>query len=224
MESLVLTRPIRSKRITQGWGDNKACLLPNGRIIGTSGKCPKGTEPFYASMGLDGHNGYDVAAIHGEMVAHCATFDGWMKIEKDMQGGIGVDIISKEQVQLHDGSESYIKVRYWHLKMPIGWDGKDVVYGMPIGLADNTGASSGDHLHWSVKKCDKEGKSTDKYNGYYGAFDQTPYYTHGIFAGDSARYLKVGSPLTFQEQQEIKSQLTLMRRILLNLRELLYKL
>jgi murein DD-endopeptidase MepM/ murein hydrolase activator NlpD len=177
-------------------------------------------------MGLKGHTGIDMPAIHGETVYHAATYDGWMKIEKDQQGGIGVDVVSNEPVKLKDGTESYVKLRYWHLKSAIGWDKKPVVYGQPIALADNTGASSGDHLHWAPKRCTKEGITLNNGNGYGGAFDPMPYYTNEIFAGDAPLYIEgLQKPqLTAQERKEITSQLSATRRFFLDLRERLYKI
>ena len=223
MEKLILTRPVRSKRITQGFGENKACIDMRGNVIAKKGDtCPLGAIDFYKSMGMLGHNGIDIATIHGESVVHNATFDGWMKIEKDFAGGIGVDVVSNHPIKLNDGTESYIKIRYWHLKAPVGWDGKEVKYGQIIGLADNTGASSGDHLHWAPKVCDKHGNSLNKDNGYFGSFDATPYYTHRMFAGGAARMLNIPAPKPSpQELQEISSQLSLLKRSLLELRELL---
>ena len=224
MQRLVIHRPIRSSKISQGWGENKACVGAAGKISSTkSGTCPVGTTPFYQSVGLRGHNGLDLPAIHGEPVLHGATYDGWMKIEKDEQGGIGVDVVSNEPLKVGEKT-SYVKMRYWHLKTPIGWDKKPVRYGQMIGLADNTGASSGDHLHWSPKWCDKHGNSIEQSNGYFGAFDPTPYYTHDIFSGDTAASIGMPIELTTQERKELSSQLSILRRLLLGIREIIYKL
>jgi murein DD-endopeptidase MepM/ murein hydrolase activator NlpD len=225
MGKLLITRPIRSSRITQHFGENKACVDSRGRVTGTNGKCPVNTIPFYKSVGLNGHNGIDIAAIHGEMVYHSANFEGWMKIEKDEQGGIGVDVVSHKPVMLPDGTTRHVKMRYWHLKTAIGFDGKDVVYGQAIGLADNTGASSGDHLHFAPKYCDKDGNGLESSNGFAGAFDFSAVYTHSIFAGDSAKYMNMPAPnMTPQERKEVYSQLTVLRRTLLGMREIMHKL
>jgi hypothetical protein len=187
---------------------------------------------------MRGHNGIDHHAIHGESVVHGATFDGWMKIEKDKQGGIGVDVVSKSPVffkgypppgltpvaTYEKGFTAYVKIRYWHLKTAIGWDGKEVTYGTIIGLADNTGASSGDHLHWSPKWCDKNGKGIHTDNGYAGAFDPTPYYENSIYAADSAEHLGMPLELSIQERQELTAQLSLIRKVLLVMREVIYKI
>lgn len=223
-QSLVIHRPIRSSKISQKFGANQACVYPNGKVVAKTGAtCPSGSQEFYKSVGLRGHNGIDAPAIHGEMVVHGGTFSGWMKIEKDEQGGIGVDVVSYKPLKVGDKT-SHVKLRYWHLKTAIGWDGKDVVYGQPIGLADNTGASSGDHLHWAPKWCDEKGRSLNENNGFYGAFDPTPFYTHDIYAADSAAMLNVKPPaLSVQERKEINSQLSAVRRMLLDIRDLVYR-
>jgi len=227
---------MRSKKITQQFGENKACRFPSGLIVG---KLPNGSCPVITSQGkryasvdfyrdhlrMKGHNGVDIAAIEGEAVVHCATFGGTMYTEKDRMGGLGVDVVSEEKIRLKDGTESYIKVRYWHLKVPIGWDGKKVRYGQMIGLAGNTGASSGPHLHMGIKKCDKDGNSLEKGNGYYGAFDPEPYYGHNIYAADSAEYFGIPpEPLTEEEKNEIRIQISVITRVILHLREKLARM
>ena len=220
-QRLIMYRPLVSNRLTQRFGANKACKYSNGRIVAKSGNtCPAGSIDFYKSIGMKGHNGLDFGAWHGEEVFHAATYEGWMSIEKDHAGGIGVDVISNEPIELDDGSVSYIKTRYWHLKTPVGHDGKQVKFGDTIGLADNTGSSSGDHLHFGVKKCDKDGRATEKGNGYNGAFDPLPYMHVGHDAEESAKMLNIPPvPLTSKEKKEINSQLTAARRLLLLLKK-----
>jgi murein DD-endopeptidase MepM/ murein hydrolase activator NlpD len=170
------------------------------------------------------HNGIDWPGIKGEAIVHGGMYDGWMRTETDMAGGIGVDVVSKEKVRLEDGTETYIKCRYWHLSTPIGWDGKEVKHGQIIGLCGNTGASSGTHLHFGVKPCDKEGNSLDKWNGYYGAIDPTPYLRNGAFAGDSLNLQGIGAVYpTQKERQQMIDQLGAARYIFLEMREMIYK-
>ena len=217
MQYLKLYRPLVTNKITQTFGESKACVDYRGKVIGMRGSvCPPGTYSFYESLGMKGHNGIDFNAWHGEYVFHAGLYKGRMKIEKDAQGGIGVDVISLEPVQLNDGRQVYVKTRYWHLKSVVGHDGKIVELGDIIGLADNTGASSGDHLHFGIKVCDKNGNALEPNNGYTGAFDPTPYMNNKVDAKTSAGYLNIQSlPLTKQEQKEINSQLSKVRQLLL---------
>lgn len=219
---LQLYRPVISKRLTQKFGQNEACVTGSGRIVGkVGGVCPAGSWEYYPTIGLKGHNGYDIAAWSGEPCYHAGTYDGWMKTEKDSAGGIGVDVISNEPVKLIDGTETYIKTRYWHLKAPVGHDGKQVTLGTQIGLCDNTGASSGSHLHFGVKPCDKNGVSLYPGNGWYGCIDPEPYMEYEFDAKSAAAFwLKPPVPLTPQEKKELLDQLSLAQRALNLLLEL----
>jgi hypothetical protein len=193
---------------------------------------------------MDGHNGMDIPGMKGEPIVHAAMFDGWMKTENDFDGGLGVDVISvdpqffsgkapkglphkKKKVDGVEGFTSFVKVRYWHLDLQVGYDDKDVVYGQTIGLMGTTGASSGVHLHWSWKFCDKNGIAYLKDNGYYGGQDpqSTKYgvrYEHSIYAQESAKQLNSKQPpeLTDKERKEIAERLGASRRLLLALVEL----
>lgn len=221
MQHLKIYRPVISNKITQNFGENKACVYQNGKITSKrNGVCPTGSVDFYKSIGMVGHNGTDIATWHGEPVFHAATFDGRMKIEKDFSGGIGVDVISLKPIKVGD-YEGYVKCRYWHLKAPVGHDGKIVKMGETIGLADNTGASSGDHCHFNVKKCDKDGNTIEKYNGYNGAFNHEPYSDFSVDAKTAAEHLLTPPPEpSEQEKKEMISNLSVLRRLLIMLLEI----
>jgi hypothetical protein len=238
-------RPIRSKRISQHFGENRACVYANGKIVGKQGNsCPRGAIDFYKDMGMKGHNGMDMPGILGEHVCHAATFDGWMRTESDYSGGLGVDVISNEPVyfegkrpegvpysieEVEYGFLSYVKLRYWHLHGYIGETNKDVKFGQPIGLLGSTGASSAPHLHWSYKFCDKDGNAYNLNNGYYGAYDPDSKvfdvsYDHSIFSADSARMLNIPKQLTQKEEIEIRQKISTIRNLILQLRELIARL
>lgn len=219
---LELYRPLITNRVTQPWGANNACKHASGKVVPrTGGTCPPGTRGLYETLGMQGHNGIDFAATSGEDIYHCGPV-GWMKTERDMHGGIGVDVITNEPVQLDDGYVGHVKFRYWHLKGAVGHDGKQVNTGDIIGLADNTGLSSGDHLHFGMKKCDKNGKNLEPNNGWNGCFDPTHYMNFGLDARTVARIKGVPKQeLTEQETKEIIAQLTIIQRLVRTLRELL---
>ena len=140
--TLQIFRPLLSSNLTQKFAENRACIGSNGKIYGTTTKCPSG-KSFYESIGMKGHNGNDISAIIGEEVYHGATFDGWIKNERDSEGGIGVDVVSNEPIffafpippELYQtatpheqngkfGFLHYVKMRYWHLKTGVGADKK----------------------------------------------------------------------------------------------------
>ena len=147
-----ILRPLRTNRITQGFGENKV--------------------PYYREAGMLGHNGIDFVCWRGEPMYHSGDFVGIAKTEVDMAGGIGVDIISKEPFE--DGFHR--KLRYWHLLKVAVYDGQEIRTGNLVGLGDNTGMSTGDHLHFGYKRCLKDGTAVNKDNGYYGGLDPEPYY------------------------------------------------
>lgn len=182
-------RPVKTNRITQKFGESKACVKTDeiGRVI-TPYKiltkkgwvCPAGYLDFYRSQGQLYHNGYDFAAWHGEPVYFNCTFDGWAQTEKNLDGGLRVNVISNEPVlkctEPKCNEVHYVKAVYLHLKTQLVNDDQPVTIGDKIGLADSTGASSGDHLHFSIKWCDKDGNGLHKENGVLGCFDPSPYY------------------------------------------------
>ncbi|KKN05253.1 hypothetical protein LCGC14_1089240 [marine sediment metagenome] len=174
-------RPILSDKLNQVFGESKACIDDRGKVTAkVNDKCISGSQSLYEKLGLKAHNGYDHRTWYGEPVYHSAEFNGWMKTEVDSAGGIGVDVVSNEPIlkctEPNCNEIHYIKIRYWHGKEVIGFDRKEIREGDMIMLADNTGLSSGTHLHWSPKWCNKEGRGIHRNNGYYGAFDVTPYY------------------------------------------------
>jgi murein DD-endopeptidase MepM/ murein hydrolase activator NlpD len=127
-----------------------------------------------------GHNGIDFNAYRGQPIY--ATHDGLASYQVDSSAGHGVVIISKDNT---------FKTIYWHLcdplkypefQSPIANKGfVNVCNGDLIGYADNTGASTGDHLHFGFKFVVKGENNwtwmnTDQNNGYNGAIDPMPYF------------------------------------------------
>lgn len=241
-QRLQIYRPTISKKITQGWGENKACVLPNGKIFGVNNVCPAGSQSFYHSMGMLGHSGVDIATWVGEEVYHSATFPGWIYNETDSAGGIGVDVVSNEPLffampiptelintavpHTQDGVTGFthhVKIRNWHLSNGVGADKKKVTCGTVVGLAGNTGASSGPHLHFAPKWCLPDGRGVASNNGYFGAFDPTPYYNHEVLAADHAKYMNTPVvPLSTVEQKDVLAQLSVAKQILLALQKLIH--
>lgn len=154
-----LYRAIKSNYFVQGFGEN---LLP-----------------IYKELGMLGHTGIDLGCWSGEPIYHSGDWDGIVMTEVDNAGGYGVNVISKEPME--DGR--YYKLRYWHLKEFKVYDGQEVKCGDLLGLGDSTGLSTGDHLHFGLKPCDKDGNSLEPNNGYFGAIDPLPYYEN-VFVGE----------------------------------------
>lgn len=167
---LSLTYPLKSVLIHQSFGANPQMY----------------SDPKYG--GIKGHNGIDFFAGHGTFVY--ATHDGFAHYEIDDGQGHGVVIVSDKTYD-YKGQQVYFKSIYWHLcdsskepqfKSPVeGHDLLKVRTGDLIGYADNTGASTGDHLHFGLKPCLKmpngSYENIETLNGYLGAINPAPYFT-----------------------------------------------
>jgi murein DD-endopeptidase MepM/ murein hydrolase activator NlpD len=112
----------------------------------------------YAQFGMSGHNGLDyglptgtevLAPINGKVVETSIGMQGYghyVKIESDTEGSL--------LAHLQDLSVSI---------------GDKVTEGQLIGHSDNTGFSTGPHLHFGYYKMPR-----DRNNGYAGYIDQLP--------------------------------------------------
>lgn len=243
-QMLQMFRPMVSSTITQGWGENRACIGAGGKVfgVGTGKRCPG--QSVYESMGMRGHNGVDISAWVGEEIYHSATFPGWWRSEVDNAGGIGVDVVSNEPLFFpmpiptelintavpHEqdgklGFIHYVKIRNWHLSKAVGHEGKQITVGSVIGLAGNTGVSSGPHLHVAPKWCLQDGRGVGNSNGFAGAFDPGPYYIHKVTAVDHAKYMnQEPSPLSDAEVKDMLAQLSTARKVLLSITKLVHKI
>lgn len=180
---------MRTNRITQGWNANEACVY-NRKIVA----CRPGLQSYYQAIGLKGHNGLDLALWHGEHLYFSTNLG--IKWRADRIGaaderGLHLSVISDEKMVvekqgvkvLHirkprEGEEgTYIKFIFGHLIETPYQDGDTIRFGQYLGRGDNTGISTGDHLHFGFKECEKNGNGLNKDNGYYGALDFTPLYS-----------------------------------------------
>ncbi len=136
----------------------------------------------------------------------------WARNEIDQDGGIGLDVFSDRPIDIGKLPEEcgklakadfkkykgkvYVKFRFWHLSKSLVSDSRNNVTGKPKGYRDtkvkfgdlialggNTGASSGSHLHWSMKIVANNSMTLDINNGWYGAVDFVKYYENE-FVGD----------------------------------------
>lgn len=152
---------------------------------------PFGVSPeTYAQFGLKGHNGIDLQAYHGQPVY--AAHDGICYPEIDGNQGNGVVIRSLEHCE-YNGQQVYMKSIYWHLVQAdaVVKTGQKVKAGDLIGYADNTGFSTGDHLHFGLKPQAWNEKdwiwyNSEQDNGFLGAIDPTPFF-NGFYATDAQK-------------------------------------
>lgn len=162
---LTLQKPLNEFRVNQYFGQNMVS--------------------FYAESGLKGHNGIDFYAPDSTPVY--ATHDGRVTFAGyDDAGGLGIVIRTNEQFE-YEGGEAYFKTIYWHLKKDTlkVTGGQSVKAGDLIALADNTGRSTGSHLHFALKPIAKGENdwiwyNLEQNNGYFGAIDPMPFFNEPL--------------------------------------------
>lgn len=142
MEPKLLFRPVTPFIVNQHFGENTVCISLDGKrdIIMCNGlKPPKGYKSIY---GPQGHGGVDLRATHGQEV-YCAQDGVVYQIDTDAKSGLDVRVESEV---------NGIKFRhiYEHLMGYQPSVGDKLLAGQLIGWADNTGYSSGDHLHFEM--------------------------------------------------------------------------
>lgn len=114
----------------------------------------------YAKFGLKGHNGVDWGLLNGTQIVSGA--DGTVMETGNDTNGYGIYL-----KVLHAGCLTI----YAHLKELKVKRGDRVVSGQLIGISDNTGNSTGPHLHFGIAPCDASGNKTEYSNGFAGYID-----------------------------------------------------
>lgn len=156
--------PVKPYQITQKWGISR--------------------PEVYSQFGFTQHNGEDVALGADKLVR--APFDGTVvrKGYQPLGGGIFVGIISEPMV-FNDGIEARVLLDALHMEAIHVPEGQIVRTGDVLGIADNTGFSTGPHTHLQFRRVQWDGAVitfVDK-NQANDSFDPTPYWT-GIYAAD----------------------------------------
>ena len=140
-------------------------------------------DPIYIKLGMIGHNGIDIDCKDGDPIY--ASHDGEVTYTGiDSNEGYGIVIRTNESFD-YNGGQSYFKSISWHLRRDNGIAvkvGQKVVIGDIIGYGDNTGLSTGPHLHFGLKPIAKGENdwtwmNIEQTNGYFGAIDPGPYFT-----------------------------------------------
>ena len=157
---LSLCYPVRPFHINQNWGDNIPCVQNFGAadqtiVDGADNKtCPAGFDKLYSHFGMSGHNGTDLQAGVQPIYAACAG----TIVEKQTiaSRGLGLGILTDEAFDLDAAGTHFVKIRYWHLQSFNVDVGQHVNAGDLIGYSDNTGYSSGNHLHFEGDPMDKD--------------------------------------------------------------------
>jgi murein DD-endopeptidase MepM/ murein hydrolase activator NlpD len=189
MARLRLYYPVRPHAVNQAFGANNPCVEHFGKrnqnVIPSheDGTCPIGSEKLYPKFGMTGHNGIDLQADEQPVYAAC---DGTViEVQKVPARGLGIGILTDEPVQLNEHGTHFAKLRYWHLKRIDVAVGQRVIEGDQIGITNNTGYSSGNHLHFELQPIDKDAGghpyTAFPNNGIGAAIDPAPFFC-GIFA------------------------------------------
>ena len=125
-----------------------------------------GVNPhIYKRFGLEAHNGTDWACPAKTLI--CAIADGQIIGVGNEGWSTGYGKYIKIQ---HEGYQS----TYGHLKSFLVKIGDQVKQGRGLGLSDNTGFSTGAHLHLTLKETDIQGNVLNRDNGYFGAITSLP--------------------------------------------------
>ena len=190
MQPLIIHRPLKKYILLQQVGEDRAGIdVATGTKIvqrSKSGALPPGYESLYTRSGLKGHDGVDLWIVSGEEV-YAAT-SGIVVVsqpaaENPVRGN-NIELVSEDQ-RLFKAREAYAQVAaefyayscYCHLKECLVQAGDRVDAGQLIGYADNTGTSSGDHLHFELKAVTRESGAYKiaALNGYNGCTDPSDY-------------------------------------------------
>jgi len=176
-----LYRPLKSQLIvSQNFGENNACIRTDGTgniIARTKATCPTGYVSIYKYFGMAGHNGIDLPAKDWEPLY--ASLEGIVtELSTEPSRGLGIGIVSEQEYEWSDAfsatsGTNQIKHRYWHLAGMNVKMGDKVKVGDLIGWCDNTGYSTGSHLHYETKPV-KDGKNVLQGNSMFGAIDPLP--------------------------------------------------
>lgn len=156
MKRLELYRPLKPWSVNQIFGVNK---------------------PLYEKFGLEGHDGIDLFAIDWQPI-YSATDGVVLEVSSEKERGLGIDIRTIWPVNIGEHGDHIIKIRYWHLAGLNVKVGDNISVGQLIGWADNTGYSTGTHLHFEIKPIINDNgiwKNVYQNNGFFGAINPEPF-------------------------------------------------
>lgn len=219
IDNKFLSYPVLPWRVTQHFGEDKACVNDAGKVISkeTSATCPVGYRSLYTLT--KGHNGMDIGAARWQPVY--AAHNGIVtEVQTEEARGLGVGIVTDKQWHCNEtGKLEHFKTRYWHFIALDVHKGEKVKVGDLIGWADSTGFSSGDHLHLELKpiRIVEWENGVPLYtnalpqNGYLGAVNPEPY-LNGIGALQMAGLIRQVAELTAKVAEFVANWLRWGRR------------
>jgi len=127
-----------------------------------------GANPtYYKQFGFDGHEGEDFGTPNGVKILACAK--GKVVRRNDVKdGAYGIYVVVWHE-------ELLLATWYCHLQSNVVSIGDTVTEGQLIAYSDNTGNTTGPHLHLNLCQTDKNGYRINQDNGYKGFIDPAPY-------------------------------------------------
>lgn len=136
--------------------------------------------PFYAEMGIKGHNGVDIRAETGTPIYSVFDHATVVNCSKKATAGIFVSLAT-DGITIKGYEGVYrISALYFHLENYTVSIGDHVTGGQRIGTTDNTGKyTTGPHLHFAIyieKLVDKTWVRQDRDNGFDGAVDPEAFF------------------------------------------------
>ena len=125
------------------------------RTQGFNDSCCRGA---YLKFGLMGHNGWDIGCPSGTAVL--TPHNGIVKevVDEGTQG-------YGKYIKIENDKEGSVLAHLKEFKVSVGQEVKE---GETIAYSDNTGNSTGPHLHWGYYR-----KPRNRDNGFLGYIDQT---------------------------------------------------
>jgi len=119
---------------------------------------------MYAQFGLNGHNGIDFACPTGTKLVCC--FDEAEVITVKDDGGSGYGL----HIKFWDKKQKLVAI-YGHCKSISVKEGDIIKFGQEIAISNNTGYSTGSHLHLGICKVDDNCIRLNTGNGFAGWVD-----------------------------------------------------
>ena len=119
----------------------------------------------YSNYGLLGHDGLDLVPVDNDFTVH--SYTNGIAIHVYVSSTYGNTVIVLDV-------ENNLAVRYAHFKELYIQQNQIIKFGDALGVAGNTGNSSGIHLHTHVVPIDKFGQKLYSDNGFKGRCDPLP--------------------------------------------------
>lgn len=162
-------------------------------------------NPSYLQFGFDAHNGTDFILGEDSLVYAPVEFEVEDVGYNDGAGNYVRGITTKKYEV--DGVECYVGMMFMHFERTFVKKGQNLVVGDQLGIADNTGFSTGPHTHLSLYRLKKRVNITsnrldkDWHTNY--TFDPQPYWT-GKYAKDMKSQPKPVKPPVFAFNRDLQ--------------------